>query len=217
MPPGPGGPGPGPAAGKPAPKTGAADAGKMSFKINLTKEQQNNLAAAVIGTALVVFVYVKYWAMPVMSGYKSKTVILEQKKKELGDARQMVSNYSEFLARTSEISGKSDFINKRLPKDINISETIREITKSATENNINIIKFEPGEELNKGEYKEFAIALNYNTNFKDMGYFLTSIGFLDRLTIPSDMNIQRKGTNSETSGADNLVVNMKIKIYSLAE
>jgi Tfp pilus assembly protein PilO len=129
----------------------------------------------------------------------------------------MVSKYSEFLARASEINRKVDFINKRLPKDINIADTIREITKTGTENNVNILRFEPGKELNKNDYKEFSIAVNYKTNYRDLGNFLTGIGYLDRLTIPSDLAIQRMPVAAEGEATKNLSVSMKIKIYSLAE
>jgi Tfp pilus assembly protein PilO len=221
MPPGPGGPGAGmgaPGQGKPpAPKAGAGDAGKKGFSLNLTKEQQNNLVAIGLVSVLAIVAYVKYWAMPVMDNYKKKTAVLEQKKKELSDAREMVSKYSEFLARASEINRKVDFINKRLPKDINIADTIREITKTGTENNINILKFEPGKELNKGDYKEFSIAVTYRSNYRDMGNFLTGIGYLERLTIPSDLKVQRLITETEGEATKNLSVDMKIKIYSLAE
>lgn len=216
MPPGPAGPG-APGAGKTAPKSGTGDAAKLGFNINLTKEQQNNLAAAILISGLAIFAYVKYWAMPVISNYKAKTAILNQKKKDLTDARDMVSKYSEFLARASEINRKVDFINKRLPKDINISETIRDITKNGTENNINILKFEPGKEVNKGDYKEFSIAVIYRTNYRDMGNFLTGIGYMNRLTIPSDLMVQKFTGSTEGEAAKNLSVSMKIKIYSLAE
>jgi len=121
-----------------AAKTATAPIG---LNIKLTKEQQNNIAAAVLISGLAIFSYVKYWAMPVMKNYKAKTVVLEQKKKDLRDAREMVSRYSEFIARASEINRRVDFINKRLPGEINIADTIREITKSATESNIDIVSF----------------------------------------------------------------------------
>jgi Tfp pilus assembly protein PilO len=213
MPPGPGGPG-GP--GKPpAPGAGTADAGKGGFKINLTKEQQNNLAAAVLISALAIFAYVNYWAKPVLKKYKDQTAVLEQKKKELKDAREMVSKYAEFLARASEINKKVDFINKRLPKDMNIADTIRETTKAAAESSINVINFLPGRETNKGDYKEFAISVTCNTNFRDLGRFLTRVGYIERLTIPGDV-IMQKMTDSKSQW-QNVSVTLKIKTYSLNE
>lgn len=214
MPPGPAGQG-APGAPPKAPAAGAEGAGKLNFNIKLTKEQTNNLVAGVLITGVVIFGYVQYLIKPVMANHKKKTVLLEQKEKDLKDAREMVSKYAEFSQRASEIIRKVDFINKRLPKGANIADTIREMTKSATESNINIINFQPGKEVNKGDYKEYAIGVNYSTNYRNMGNFLTRIGYIERLTIPADLSVQKVVATGDSG--NNLAVSMKLKIYSLAE
>jgi len=203
------------------PGTGAAKpAAATGLNIKLTKEQQNNLAAAVLVSALAIFAYVRYWAMPVMKNYREKTAVLLQKKKDLRDAREMVSRYSEFLARASEINRKVDFINKRLPGQINIADTIRDITKSATESNIDVVNFQPGREVNKGSYKEFPIVINFASNYTELGNFLSRVGYIERLTIPSAVSAQRTENTAQDGSvarSKNLAVSMTIKIYSLSE
>lgn len=200
---------------KPGP--GAAKQGGAP-SIKLTKQQQQNLIAAVIVSAGLIYAYVNYLFLPAIRQYKEKTAVLEQKSKELQDARNMVAKYPEFLKRASEISGRTEFINRRLPQDSNVSETIREITKYATESNINIINFEPGKETVKGEYKEMEIRVSFLSTFSDLGDFLTKLGYIERLTTSSQLRVkvmtQDEQKNSAKTGLANLNVEMIIKIYA---
>lgn len=205
--PGPGGPGP------------AAGAAKPGLNIKLTEEQQRNIAVAVVFIGLAVFAYVKFWFTPVMKTYNEKTQVLEQKQKDLKDARDMVSKYSEYMARQNAILRNIDFINRRLPQENNISDTIRELTEKATESNISIINFQPGKEIKKDDYKEYDIDVGFDTNYADLGRFLTQMGYVDRLTTPAGLAITKlpQTSSQSTSGIRNIHVSMTIKVYSFPE
>jgi|ERR1035437_2437605 Tfp pilus assembly protein PilO len=200
---------------KPGPGTAKQGAGPG---IKLTTKQQQNLIAAGLITIAFGFAYVKFLFLPAMQQFKEKTTVLEQKNKELQDARNMVAKYPEFLKRASEISSRTEFINRRLPQDSNVSETIREITKRATESNINIINFEPGKETVKGEYKEMEIKVTFRATFVDLGDFLTKLGYIERLTTSSQLSIKGMTATELKSptktGRENLNIDMIIKIYS---
>lgn len=191
---------------------------KQSFlKIKLTKEQQNNLIATVLLVGFAIFAYVKWWFIPVNNQYKEKVKILEQKKKDLQDAREMVTKYAEFVRRASEIDKRVDFIYKRLPKTFVLSDIIKDVTKVATQNNINIISFEPEQKIiNKGEYKEYEIRLNFPTNYKNLGKFLTDLGYIERLITPAKINISRnKNVTTQIDSSQNINTSMVIKVYTL--
>jgi|DewCreStandDraft_4_1066084.scaffolds.fasta_scaffold04380_13 Tfp pilus assembly protein PilO len=194
--------------------------GKKSFlNIKLTKEQQNNLIAAVLLTGLAIYAYIKWWYIPVSNQYKQRVATLQQKKKDLQDAREMVAKYAEFMRRASEIDKKVDFVYKRLPKAFVFSDIVKDVTKVATQNNINIISFEPEQKvINKGEYKEYEIKVNFPSNYKNLGNFLTDLGYLERLITPAKIDIQRnKNLGAEFDSSNNINVSMVLKVYTLAE
>jgi len=194
--------------------------GKKSFlNIKLTKEQQNNLIAAVLLTGLAIYAYIKWWYIPVSNQYKQRVATLQQKKKDLQDAREMVAKYAEFMRRASEIDKKVDFVYKRLPKAFVFSDIVKDVTKVATQNNINIISFEPEQKvINKGEYKEYEIKVNFPSNYKNLGNFLTDLGYLERLITPAKIDIQRnKNLGAEFDSSKNINVSMVLKVYTLAE
>ncbi|MBP7792634.1 MAG: type 4a pilus biogenesis protein PilO [Candidatus Goldbacteria bacterium] len=187
-----------------------------TIKIKLTKEQQQNLLAAVLLVGFAVFAYVKWWFIPVNNQYKEKVKILEQKKKDLQDAREMVAKYAEFMRRASEIDKKVDFIYKRLPKTFVFSDVIKDVTKVATQNNINVINFEPEQKIvNKGEYKEYAIKVNFPANYKNLGNFLTDLGYVERLITFAKFDIHKNAQPAGGDNSQNINVGMVLKVYTL--
>ncbi|MCX7698973.1 MAG: type 4a pilus biogenesis protein PilO [Candidatus Goldbacteria bacterium] len=191
---------------------------KSFFNIKLTKEQQNNIIAAVLFTGFVIFAYVKWWFLPVNNQYKEKVKILEQKRKDLQDAREMVAKYAEFMRRASEIDKRVDFIYKRLPKTFVLSEVIKDVTRVATQNNINIISFEPEQKIiNKGEYKEYEIKVNFPANYRNLGKFLSDLGYVERLITPTKIDIQKNRDTVLSDKSQNINISMVLKIYTLSE
>jgi len=187
-------------------------------KITLTKEQQQNLVAAIILVGFAIFAYVKWWFIPVNNQYKEKVRILEQKRKDLQDARVMVAKYAEFMRRASEIDKKVDFIYKRLPKTFILSDVIKDVTKAATQNNINVITFEPEQKIiNRGEYKEHEIKVGFSTNYRNLGQFLTNLGYIERLITPAKIDVQKKRDISASDSSQNITTALVLKVYTLSE
>jgi Tfp pilus assembly protein PilO len=198
------------------PKKAGPGKGAQALKLNikLTKQQQQNLVVAVIIIAGILFVYVKYFFMPNIKTLNDKTAILSQKTKDLNDARDMVSRYDEFLKNASDINYRMDFMDRRLPADTDISDTIRELTQRATEYNINIINFEPGVTAAKGDYKQTGIKIHFLTTYGNLGNFLTSMGYIERLTTPDSITIKAYKPVGTDDAADNISVDMSVEIYS---
>ncbi|MCX8092786.1 MAG: type 4a pilus biogenesis protein PilO [Candidatus Goldbacteria bacterium] len=191
---------------------------KGFLNIKLTKEQQNNIIAAVFFVGFVIFAYVKWWFLPVNNQYKEKVKILEQKRKDLQDAREMVAKYAEFMRRASEIDKKVEFIYKRLPKTFILSDVINDVTRVATQNNINVLSFEPEQKIiNKGEYKEYEIKVSFPASYRNLGKFLSDLGYVERLITPTKINIQKNKAANLTDSSQNINISMVLKLYTLSE
>ncbi len=197
--------------------TAKAPAGGFDLKnIRLTKEQQNILIVAVVLVGGITYAYINFLFQPNVTAIKAKTQQLQQKSKDLQDARQMAGSYAEFVKKAEFINRKVDFINRRLPVDLQISDTIREVTRKATEANIGILNFEPGNTIKKGGYSEIKIIATFETNYGDLGKFITNLGYIERMTSASNIRV----TSALTSGSaspNTVLVAMELKIYSFAE
>jgi Tfp pilus assembly protein PilO len=187
---------------------------KAGFQLKMSKHMQQNLIVGALLAAGIGYAYYNYFFKPNMEVIKKKTVQLEQKKKDLSDARSMVSRYDEFSRRAVEINKKTDFMNRRLPADSSIADTIKDITEKAAESNINIIGFEPGKVTAKDDYKETDIGIKFASNYRDLGNFLTKIGYIERFTNPSKVSIKARGDAGGLTSRQSLDVDMTIKIYS---
>jgi len=186
----------------------------LKLSLKLTPKQQQTLVVAGLITIAVGYAYWNYMFSPLLKQAKEKEATLEQKQKELKDAKEMVMKYPEFLQKSKDINRKSDFLNKRLPQVISIGDTITEISKVGAENNIKMIDFVPtGREKDKGDYSEYSINVSFLTNYIDLGNFLTGLGYIERITVPSDIMIE--GNTGGTSGATGQVkITMAVMIYS---
>ena len=192
-------------------------AGGFDLKnIKLTKEQQNVLVVAVLLIAGTAYLYINYLFQPNVKKIQERTAVLQQKKKDLQDARQMAGSYSEFVKKAEFINRKVDFANRRLPLQVTISDTIREITIKATEANIGIISFQPLSSLKKNGYTETKVNVNFETNYYNLGKFLTNIGYIESMTAASGLRINSI-IQKDSVSADTIRVDMELKVYSYLE
>ncbi|MEI7641193.1 MAG: type 4a pilus biogenesis protein PilO [bacterium] len=191
---------------------------KLDLKsIKLSPKQQQQLTVVVLVVVGLGYLYWNFLLSPIMKAYKEKITMVETKRQELKEAKEMTSRYYEFLQKEAEISRRLEFINQRLPKEDNMSDTIKVLTKIATECKVSITKFEP-EKIRTGpgdRYKILGINIDLKCKFTDLGTFLTKLGYVERLTVPSKMNIRARVPTLDDPS--NIFVSMLVKVYSFNE
>ncbi len=186
-----------------------------NLKINLTPKQQQMLVAAVIGVAGFGYVYWNFLFSPNLRTISEKKAVLAKKKEELAKARDMVMKYPEFLRNAGIITKKVEFINKRLPAVMTISDTILGISEKAAETNVKINKFIPDKEIVKGDYTEYKIKMFLQADFANLGRFITAIGYIEKVIVPDEIRIELNTEKPWQSNA--LKVEMTAKVYKINE
>ncbi len=183
----------------------------LDLNLKLTKQQQQNLMAAILIIGGLGYAYWNYLLNPLIKTYNQKKQILVEKKKDLKDAKEMVLKYDLFLQRATIITKRLDFINKRLPETFNISDIIKDVTEKAAMANIKVISFKPEtKEIEKGNYKEIQINMDLVTNYINLGNFLTNLGYIERLLSPINPTID---FITEDESGNNIKVNLMLKVY----
>lgn len=183
----------------------------IDLNIKLTKQQQQNLMAAILIIGGLGYAYWNYLLNPLITTYNQKKKTLEEKRKDLKDARDMVLKYDLFLQKATVITKRLDFINKRLPDTLNISDIIKDVTEKAAMSNIKIISFRPEQkEIVKENYKEVQINVDLVTNYINLGNFLTNIGYIERLISPINPTIDFL---AEDESGNNIRVSLILKVY----
>ncbi len=182
-----------------------------NLNIKLTKQQQQNLIATILIIGGLGYAYWNYLLNPLRTTFSQKKQTLEQKRKDLKDARDMVLKYDSFLQKATTITKRIDFINKRLPDTLNISDIIRDVTEKAAMSNIKVISFRPEQKENiKGDYKEVQINVDLVTNYINLGNFFTNIGYIERLITPVNPTIDFLAEEQE---GNNIRVSLALKVY----
>jgi Tfp pilus assembly protein PilO len=185
-------------------------------KLNIPEKLRNQLIGVI---AIAVLVGVGYWYFFYVPNTKiitAKTRVLEGKRKDLEEARNMVVNYPEYLREASNINRHIEFINSRLPKSYSIGEAIDNISAKANEAGIRITKFIPDNKpVKKGEYSEQSVKLEIVTNFDNLGAFLTGLGYVQGLVLADEVSIKLQ--QDKASEPDPLKVSMSIKLFTYNE
>lgn len=180
--------------------------------IKLTQKQQTTIAAAVLLIGFTGYAYWNYLYSPLVKKYKEKTVILEQKQKDLQDAKNMVSKYPEFLKKASAINSETEFLNSRLPDQTSFAELIEEISNKAAASDITLLKFTPDKETKKGEYTERKFKFTAQSSYNNLGSFITGLGYSNMIIVCDEMKI--KIDEKDIFAKNNIKTDMMLKIYN---
>jgi Tfp pilus assembly protein PilO len=195
----------------------AAKAGEAKG-IKLTPKQQQNLVLAVLLIGVAGYGYWEYGYAPKKKEYTEKAALLAQKTKDYNEALALASKYEEFKAKEIVINKKVDFMNRRLPKVSEVSAILKDITLAATEANLRLYSFTPDtKEAKLGSYVESKIAVDFDTNYLNLGNFLTRLGYIERLIVPANIKIEAIDRARTNQPGDNIRVLMNIKVYSFTE
>jgi len=185
---------------------------KKLKEIKLTQKQQTTIAAAVLLLGFVGYAYWNYLYSPLVKKYKEKTVILEQKQKDLQDAKNMVSKYPEFLARASAINSETEYLNSRLPEKLSFAELIEEISDKAAASDVTIENFSPEKETKKGEYTEKRFKFVTRSGYGNLGSLITGFGY-SKMVIVCD-ELKMKMDEEDIYAKNNVRTEMVLKIYN---
>jgi len=186
----------------------------MNLNIKLTQQQQQALIAVVLFVVGGGWLYWQYLFKPALEEVNKKTAQLKEVQTTLDKSNEINMRYNVFEQENTEMSKKFDWVTKRLPRTISLGDTITEITKVGAENNIKLIDFVPSanekeKEMDKFKYKEHSINISFATNYIDLGNFLTGLGYIEKITVPSEVNLI-----AANPGTNQINVTMKILIYS---
>ncbi|HPI03571.1 MAG TPA: type 4a pilus biogenesis protein PilO [Candidatus Goldiibacteriota bacterium] len=180
--------------------------------IKLTQKQQTAIATVVMIVGFGGYAYWNYLYSPLVKKNKDKTVILQQKQKDLQDAKNMVSKYPEFLARASAINSETEYLNSRLPEKLSFAELIKEISDKAAASDVTIENFSPEKETKKGEYTEKRFRFTTRSGYANLGNLITGLGYSKMVIICDELKVRMD--EDDIYAKNNIRTEMVLKIYN---
>lgn len=125
------------------------------------------------------FLYYQFLLKPVNKQIVALQVKLDQEKKDLESAKQIVAKYSEFKKSADSVQRELEWIENRIPKTIDRSKFLEAINFVQTRSGVVLTSFQFGNSpKSKESYTEVPATLKFSTDYQGLLSFLNQVGGL---------------------------------------
>ncbi|HVZ79613.1 MAG TPA: type 4a pilus biogenesis protein PilO [bacterium] len=166
--------------------------------MKLTPIQQYLILGVILVCGLV-FAYYQFLLKPKMAEIEKLRSTLEEKKKDLEDAKKIVAKYAEFKKRADTVQRELEWVQNRIPKTIDKSKLVEAIGLIQNRSGVYLTNFN----MNTGPssrdvFVELPAIVRISTNFDGLLRFLKEIslnsGFL---MIAKDLSVTPLGSTDD--------------------
>jgi type IV pilus assembly protein PilO len=159
-----------------------------------------------IGGAFYFFAF-----MPKMNEYKTLIKKSQTLQAEIAQKKTIADNLGRFRDEYEKMQQRLDESLKELPNDKEIPELLTTIAAIAKNNRLEVKKFQPGGEINKGFYAEVPVALSLTGLYHDVGKFFFDVSEMPRIVTVG--NIKMKTAGGKTAGQMLISVDCQATTY----
>lgn len=154
-----------------------------------------------ITTICIIFYSALYKPLSNKIGEERKK--LQEKQVKLDEAQKIAQQLDKLQKDNRKLEYELKESAKRLPREKEIPDLLRQITNLGNKTRVDFIYFKPQSVEARGFYKEVPIRVNVRSTYHNLGIFLTELGQLERIVNTSDVQIQplvgKKGESSISS------------------
>lgn len=162
----------------------------------LSKEQIQILAGAVICCAAFGFVYWNYFWSPTSERIKTANEKLEQLETDITAAEIQERRLPKLKAEVKQLEIQKEEAKRRLPKDKNISGLIKILTDLGRKYNIEIHSISPRGVKQETYYAKVSYGLSLTGTYHSIGRFITALGTLERIFSTENLAISGSADGS---------------------
>ena len=178
----------------------------------MTKNIQNNLIILVVLTAFLAFGYFKYIISPLNAKYSEGLKKLKLVESKLADTKRKALELPKLQADMKNLEMQVADLEKLLPKDKDIPDLLRIVTKTAQKYQLRITNITPGSVTSQANYNEIPFQMTVQGTYHALAYFLSDIGQESRILSVKNVNF---ASNTQTKENTNTVnVNFTLIAYT---
>ena len=163
-------------------------------KIQLTKEQTTQLAAAVFFTGLFLYGYLSYFWLPLGKKIDAKNKRVAEIEADIRNARAQKAKYKNLEAKLASLQMEKDAAQKKLPRERKFPDLIRTITDLSKKYNVKVKSINPMGSAQVEYFMKVSYTLSITGNYHDVGRFLTALGVEERILTSENLSIQATGS-----------------------
>ena len=142
---------------------------------------QQNLIALGMFFVMLCFVYYKYLLSPLQQKYHDANQKLQSTESKLTEMRRRAMELPKLQAEMKLLEEEVTDLEKRLPKDKEIPELLRTVTKTAQRFQLKISNFAPGGVSAQSNYNEVPFQITLQGTYHALAHFLAEVGQESRI------------------------------------
>ncbi len=196
----------------------------MDFKDpHLQKGVIIGIFCALIGYVYFFTSFLPFFRHPMGSKIESLSSEYEKMSAELEKARKTVGNLAKLEAEYNRLHDKWIASQGLLPKDKEVADLLRKVTRVGSQAGIDFLLFEPQDLVQKEFITENPVKVRVRGEYHQLGVFLSKVANLDRIVNVSNLVIKsvdkREGGGREDRVLRNHTIEaeMTLTAYTLAE
>lgn len=154
------------------------------------KKEHQNLAIVIISLVAFIFLYFNFLLLPLNKQIEQIKKTIAEKSEKLKEAKQLEEQLPKLKQEIQLLQLQITNFEKRLPKQANIPELIKIISKEAQYHNIKIFNLVPKDiDTSAKEFNEVPFSINFIANYHSLAQFLTKIAQGNRIFAIRDLNL----------------------------
>lgn len=176
------------------------------MKMELTKEQQQLVVAAVLGLGAFGYCYYAFFWAPLSEKIASTREEIEKIEKDLATAKKVAGTLESIKSRITELNQQMEEAEKRLPKKkevANIVETLHDLGK---QQRVNLLSITPGPTASQPLFVEVPYAITMEGTYHSVARFLAALAISERIFHERGLSINVKTDSAGYTVASNFTL-----------
>lgn len=155
----------------------------------LNKEQQKQVAMAVVAVVMFGYVYTTKLLKPVRAQIQSRESELASVNARIQGLRATANQLDDLLKRVEELKVQVAAVEKRLPRDENLQDIIRTVSTLAEKSGVRYSTFGRGTPQAVNLFTEIPINMSISGSVYSIGKFLAAIGQQERIMSARNLSL----------------------------
>lgn len=131
--------------------------------------------------------------MPKMNEYSQLVKKSETLQAEIGQKKSIADNLGRFRAEYENMQQRLQESLKELPNEKEIPELLTSISGIAKQNHLEVQKFQPQADINKGFYADVPVVLTLTGLYHDVGKFFFDVSEMPRIVTVGNIKMKTAG------------------------
>ncbi|RKX66730.1 hypothetical protein DRP44_03510 [candidate division TA06 bacterium] len=172
-------------------------------------------------SALLLIIIIVLWSVLIINKNNAKIRTLKDEhtkiSTKLSNARRVAASLDDVKKKYHEMELQWQKASSMLPDRIETAQVIKIIGRLASQQNVKITKFSPaGGVTSSGEYSSAKYKISVESDFNNLGIFLTRLGMTKRIVKTLSFNVgENKKKESKTGRIKTVKADFQIETYAL--